>query len=199
MRIFIALDIDSAIRDKIREFMGKIRGNAPHVRWVTEQSLHITLKFIGEKPDSGVKQVEQALSSIQAEQFQLSFGTTGFFPTAKAARVFWIGIDAEPGLVHLVQTIEASLATLGIPKEAREFSPHLTLARSRGGSGAPAWRKGDTPNRQFAQLQTYLESHPALDFGSMITRDFFLYQSHLSSKGARYTKIAQYQLRPLTA
>lgn len=198
MRIFIALDIDPGIREKIREFTDQVRSHAPDARWVSEESLHVTLKFVGEKPDSEARRIEAALESIQAEQFQLSFRGTGFFPTPKAARVFWVGIGAEPGLAALAKTIDDSLSSLGIPKEARELSPHLTLARAKGGSGAPAWRKGDKPSRQFARLQADLERHPAPDFGTMAAREFFLYQSQLSSKGARYTKIARFELRSPT-
>jgi RNA 2',3'-cyclic 3'-phosphodiesterase len=199
MRVFVALDIEEEIRQRIRSFMDQVRVNAPSVRWVSEESLHVTLKFIGEKPEPDVKRIEAALGSIRAQKFQLTFKEAGFFPTPKTARVFWIGIEAEEGLAEVAGIIEDSLIALNIPKEARAFSPHLTLARASGGSGAPAWRKGDKPNRQFPTLQAYLEKNPVPDFGTMTARAFFLYQSQLSSKGARYTKIARFDLQGLTA
>jgi RNA 2',3'-cyclic 3'-phosphodiesterase len=209
MRIFVALDLDPEIRKRIFTFMEQVRGYAGDVRWVSEESLHVTLKFIGEKPDSEVKRIQETLAAIRAEEFQVAFGGMGFFPNPKAARVFWVGIEepqdpalrqnpakgwGNPGLVDLAKTIDGSLTQLGIAKEAREFSPHLTLARAKGGSGAPGWRKGDKESRQFAKLQTYLEKLPAPEFGTMTAREFFLYQSQLSSKGARYTKIARFEL-----
>jgi RNA 2',3'-cyclic 3'-phosphodiesterase len=199
MRVFVALDIEEEIRRRICGFSEQLRVNAPSVRWVSEESLHVTLKFIGEKPEPDVKRIEAALGSIRAQQFQLTFRKTGFFPTPKAARVFWVGIEAEEGLAQLAKIIEDSLIALNIPKEARTFSPHLTLARASGRSGAPAWRKGDKPNRQFSTLQAYLERNPVPDFGTMTAREFFLYQSQLSSKGARYTKITRFELQPFTA
>jgi RNA 2',3'-cyclic 3'-phosphodiesterase len=199
MRTFVALDLDPEIRERIRVFMTELRDNAPNVRWVSEDSLHVTLKFIGEKPDPDVKRIETALKSIRDPQFQLSFKGTGFFPTPRAARVFWIGIEAEEGLAQLAKSVEEHLIQVGIPKETRAFSPHLTLARAKDGSGAPGWRKGDKPNRQFDALQAQLEKHPAPDFGTMTASEFFLYQSQLSSKGARYTKIARFDLQPPTA
>ena len=198
MRTFVALDLDPGIRERIREFVERVRGLASEARWVSTESLHVTLKFIGEKPEAMVKEIEQALTSIHAEQFQLRFSGTGFFPAAKAARVFWSGIEAEDGLRNLAKQIEESLTRIGIPKDERAFSPHLTLARARGGSGAPGWRKGDKPNRQFVKLQQFLAQHPALDFGTMTAREFFLYRSQLSSKGSQYTKIAHFALEPLT-
>lgn len=196
MRTFVALDLEPDIGDRIRNFIEEVRALASDVRWVSAESLHVTLKFIGEIPDATVKPVEEALSSIRAEPFQLRFCGAGFFPTAKAARVFWIGIEAGSGLVELATMVEESMTAVGIPKEKRSFNPHLTLARAGGGSGAPGWRKGDRPNRQFAKLQEFLDKHPAPDFGTMTAREFFLYRSQLSSKGAQYTKMARFELLP---
>src|SRR5215470_8756022 len=98
MRVFVALDIDEGIRSRIAKFADDLRAQAPAARWVRPESLHITLKFIGEKPDSVVKQVEQTLNCISIAEFQVTFAGSGFFPTPKAARVFWIGIAAEAGL-----------------------------------------------------------------------------------------------------
>jgi 2'-5' RNA ligase len=88
------------------------------------------------------------------------------------------------------------LAKIGIVQEDRAFSPHLTLARTRGGSGAPGRHKEDKPNRQLAKLQEFLGTHAAPDFGTMTAREFFLYRSQLSSKGSQYTKIARFELQP---
>src|ERR1700730_10987021 len=76
MRIFVALDLDPAIRQRIQDFMEEVRGLAPDARWVTAESLHVTLKFIGEKPDTKVSQIVEALSSIRAEPFHLRFSGT---------------------------------------------------------------------------------------------------------------------------
>src|SRR5215813_10003792 len=101
MRIFVGLDIVEEIRARISRFITEMRELAPDVRWVTPESLHLTLKFIGEKPDASVKQVEQLLASVSATTFNISFRGAGFFPTAKSARVFWIGIEAGPELAKL--------------------------------------------------------------------------------------------------
>jgi len=196
MRIFVALDLDQAIRERIQKFVEQIHTAAPDARWISEESLHVTLKFIGERADTAISQIEAALRSIQAEPFQVSFSGTGFFPTPRAARVFWIGIEAQDALARLAKTIDAALAKLGIPQEDRAFSPHLTLARTRGGSGAPGRHKEEKPNRQFAKLQEFLATHAAPDFGTMTAREFFLYRSQLSSKGSQYTKIARFELQP---
>ena len=129
MRIFVALDLDPVIRDRIQKFVEQVRTTAPDARWISGESLHVTLKFIGEQPDGEIAQVEASLRSIRAEPFEVSVTGAGFFPTARTARVFWIGIEGD-ALSQLAQAIEDSLARIGIPKEDRVFSPHLTLALS---------------------------------------------------------------------
>ena len=96
MRLFVALDIEPQIRERIAAFMNEVRGLAPGVRWVQVESLHVTLKFIGEQPDAIAPDIEKVLRGVSAGAFQLSFRGTGFFPSEKSARVFWIGIEAEP-------------------------------------------------------------------------------------------------------
>jgi len=161
MRLFIALDIDDAIRERIARFIEGVQGFAPEARWVKPESLHVTLKFIGEQPEAAVEQIKLALGTISGNAAELQFRGYGFFPTAKSARVFWIGMEARPQLALLATTIDTQMAALGVAREARAFSPHLTLARGPGGSGAPRWRKEDGPNRAFLRLQEKLAALPA--------------------------------------
>ncbi len=194
MRLFVALDLDAQIRDAIAAFMNEARRLAPDVRWVQPESLHVTLKFIGEQPDAKVNDIENALRGISAKAFRLSFRGSGFFPNERSARVFWIGIEADAALAELAAKVETSIAPLGIEIEKRAFSPHLTLARAGNGSGSPARQKADRPNRRFSALQAKLSEMPAPDFGTMNANEFFLYRSQLSSRGAQYTKIARLPL-----
>lgn len=195
MRLFIALDIDDPIRQRIARFLDGVHPFTPDARWVKPESLHVTLKFIGEQPEPAVVQIKQALSTISFETAEIQFRGYGLFPTPKSARVFWIGMEAGPQLAALAAAIDEKLAPLGIAKEERAYSPHLTLARAPGGSGAPHRGKGDKPNRIFQHLQEKLAALPAPEFGSMTPREFFLYQSRLSHKGSTYTKLEKFPLR----
>ncbi len=196
MRIFIGIDLDDEIRGRIARFLDGVRGFAPDVRWVNPKSLHITLKFIGEQKPERVEAIRERLRKIEGSPLTIRFAGYGFFPTAKAPRVFWIGIESGPQLADLAATIDAGVAEFGIEREQRAFSPHLTLARSAGGSGSPKWRKGDHPNSDFTVLDKRLMAMPALDFGTMTAQEFVLYQSQLSPKGSRYTKLQVYRLMP---
>jgi 2'-5' RNA ligase len=155
--------------------------------------LHVTLKFIGEKPEEDVATIERALADIKAGPLEMTFRGYGFFPGAKAARVFWIGIESGQQLVALAKNVDETMAKLDIPKEDHVFSPHLTLAR--GGSGAPRRQKNDRPNLRFAQLQERLSSMSTPEFGTMTAREFCLYKSQSATGGSRYTKIAKFELQ----
>lgn len=194
MRIFIALDIDDGIRERIQRFVEGVSGFASEARWVRPESMHVTLKFIGEKPAEAVEEIKRALSAVRSESFEISFRGYGFFPTAKSARVFWVGIESGPHLAKLATVVDQATAALGIPKEEHPYSPHLTLARGGGRSGAPRRQKEDRPNRSFQKLQEKLAAMPSPEFGTMTAREFFLYQSQLMRGGARYTKIERFGL-----
>jgi RNA 2',3'-cyclic 3'-phosphodiesterase len=194
MRIFIALDIDEAIRERIVRFMEGTRGFAPDARWVRPESLHVTLKFIGEKSQEAVSEIVQALGGIRDRRIEVSFSGCGFFPTANSARVFWLGISAGLALGALARTIDERLALIGVAKEEHPYTPHLTLARGAGRSGSPQREKRDRRNRRFEQLQAKLAALPAPDFGTMTAREFFLYESCLSPRGSNYTKLSAFAL-----
>src|SRR5260370_39515425 len=106
MRVFVGLDIDDEIRGRMEEFIREVRVLAPDVRWVTPESLHVTLKFVGEKPDSVGKDIEKTLGSIAAEAFEVSFRGCGFFPTAKAALVFWGVMETSARLAQWADEVE---------------------------------------------------------------------------------------------
>jgi 2'-5' RNA ligase len=194
MRLFVALDIDDDIRERIARYVDGVRNFAPDARWVNPESLHVTLKFIGEQADVAAEAIKRALADVVGRAGEIHFRGYGFFPTPKSARVFWIGMEAGPELAALAAAIDEKMPALGIPKEERAFSPHLTLARGAGGSGSPHRRKGDRPNRTFQRLQEKLVALPAPEFGAMSAREFHLYQSQLSPKGSKYTKLARFAL-----
>lgn len=195
MRIFVALDIEDAIRQRLQNFMDGVRRFAPDARWVRPEALHVTLKFIGEKRQETVEEIKNVISTAQGQPLDITFRGYGFFPTAKSPPVFWAGIECGPELAKLAKTIEETTSAIGIPKEEHPFSPHLTLARAAGRSGAPSRRPGDRPNTSFLRLQQRLATMPGPEFGTMSAREFFLYQSQLSRGGSHYTKIARFALK----
>jgi 2'-5' RNA ligase len=197
MRIFIGIDLDPQVRAWISRFLEGVESFAPEARWVRPESLHITLKFIGEQKPERVEAITERLWRVEGSAFEIRSAGYGFFPTAKAPRVFWIGIQAGPQLAELAESIDVAVAEVGIPREDRPYSPHLTLARAGAGrtSGSPKWRKGDGPNAAFAVLEKRLAAMGDLDFGKMTAGEFILYQSQLSPGGSKYTKLQRFPLR----
>jgi len=194
MRLFVALDIDDAIRERLVRFVEGVQPFAPDARWVKPESMHVTLKFIGEQPDDALDSIKQALRQISRHPINIDFRAYGFFPNPNSARVLWVGMQAGTELPALAAAVDQILSPLGIPKEDRPFSPHLTLARSAGGSESPRRSKSDRPNRVFQILRNRLATLPVPEFGTMTSREFFLYQSQLSPKGSKYTKLAKFTL-----
>jgi 2'-5' RNA ligase len=194
MRVFVALDIDDAIRSRIARFLDGVREFVPDARWVRPESLHVTLKFIGEKSEDEVEKIKRTLATIAADTFELNFRGYGFFPGARAPRIFWVGSEGGSKLTSLAAAVDAVLVNLDIPREEHAFNAHLTLARRGGGSGSPRKQKGDRSNRGFQHLQEKLAARPAPEFGTMTAREFFLYQSQLSHGGSNYTKLDRFGL-----
>jgi len=188
MRIFIGLDIPEEIRSRIGKYVQSVSGLAPDARWVRIESLHVTLKFVGEAAESQVQAVQETLRLVKVPSFDIEFKNVGFFPTPRSARVFWIGIHASEALPQLAANIEQQLEKLGIAKEEKPYKPHLTLARAPMGRGAA---------KCFQGLQQRLDPEESLPFGTMTAREFFLYKSQLLRGGARYTKLQGFPLESL--
>lgn len=197
MRIFIGIDLDPEVRAQISRFLEGIESFAPEARWARPESLHVTLKFIGEQKPEQVEAITEPLRRVDGGAFEIRFARYGYFPTAKAPRVFWIGIQAGPRLAELAANIDAAVAELGIPREDRPYSPHLTLARAGAGrkSGSRKRQEGDGPNATFAVLDKRLAAMGELDFGTMTACEFILYQSQLSPGGSKYTKLQRFPLQ----
>ena len=190
MRLFVALDIDPEVRRRITEFRNQMRPLAPDVRWVDQETFHITLQFLGET--KRLDEIQRALQSVRAAPIELSFRNAGFFPSPKSPRVFWVGIEADQNLQGLVNSISQALQPLGFELDAAPFKPHLTLARAASGRPRPAPGERSAPALQ--QVRTKLETLGPLEFGTMTAHDFYLYESKLSPAGARYTKLSRYPL-----
>jgi 2'-5' RNA ligase len=188
MRLFVALDIPGQIRAHMVEYLTRARGLVPEARWARPEGLHVTLKFIGEVSDAKVPEMKAALAGVKAVPLDVIFANAGFFPSAKSPRVFWIGVEGGTALSQLAAIIDDATHKLGIAREERAFSPHLTLARAGSGPGA---------HHQLRPLAALLESGAPPQFGTMTAREFFLYQSQLQRGGSKYTKLQRFPLGEL--
>ncbi len=181
MRLFTGIDIPYEIRRNLELLLAHLKPKAD-ISWSPPANLHVTTKFIGEWPDGKLGEVKDALKRVApAGPLKIAVRGLGWFPNPHSPRVFWAGLEAPPGLAALAEATDRELGEIGIPREQRRFSPHLTLARIRRPGGLDALQKA------IAEL-------PAADFGAWQADRFHLYQSQLHAGGSVYTKLASFSL-----
>src|SRR5713101_7228999 len=118
MRLFVALEIPSTVRKNLAELLKSLRSISPQTRWVRPENLHVTLKFIGEVPETKLAAIRSALAGVRTDRaITLDFRGLGFFPNDKHPRVFWAGIEASPNLKTMAADIDNGTEKLGIPRE----------------------------------------------------------------------------------
>ena len=180
MRLFIGLDLPAEVIGNLEGLLQQLRPTA-RIQWSPPANLHITTKFIGEWPEGRLDELKGVLRTVPSRAaLGVHLHQLGFFPNPHSPRIFWCGIDA-PGLDALAADTDRATATLGIPGEKREFSPHLTLARIK-------------EKLNLQPLREKIAAMPSLDFGEFEARSFFLYQSQLRPAGSVYTKLAEFPL-----
>lgn len=180
MRLFTGLDLPPDVVGHLERLLAKLRP-AARIQWSPPANLHVTTKFIGEWPDGRLGDLKAALAGLDAgPPIGVHVRKVGFFPNPHAPRVFWCGIEA-PGLEELARVTDDATAALGVPRETRDFSPHLTLARIK-------------ERIELQPLREAIAALSTLEFGEFEAHAFFLYQSKLSPAGAVYTKLAEFPL-----
>ncbi|GAB1470168.1 RNA 2',3'-cyclic phosphodiesterase [Chloroflexota bacterium] len=149
--------------------------------------MHLTLKFLGNVPAAHLDFLKQMLTQTADAhtQFDMQIGGLGSFPNSKRIRVIWIGLHAPAALTSLQKSIEEEASRLGYEKDARPFSPHLTLARIRQGVGT----------HDIQKISTALAAIQLGRIGTVRVDSVHLYQSDLNSEGSTYTKLFSAFLR----
>lgn len=134
IRTFIAVPLPDSVLAEFGKLNRQMRSLSRDVKWVRPESIHLTLKFLGnlepEALDRVFTAVERCFQS-RWEKFSLTVGGLGAFPNFRRPRVLWVGVqgDGYEYLLRLQQQIETELAEEGFEKEKRKFSPHLTVGR----------------------------------------------------------------------
>jgi len=188
IRSFISIAIEAQVLEKIRGFQAelikKIGKTANRVSWVKPETIHLTVKFLGDIP---VNQINSIITSLQraadgVESFSLNFEGLGFFPNLRKPRVVWIGIsEGIDPLQKLHLRVEQELAKTGISREKKKFSGHLTLGRIRTLADAIG-------------LHDLLLSVPSPVAGLSAVRDIRLMKSELRPSGAIHTELGRITL-----
>jgi len=184
VRLFVAVNLPAEERRRAWEAAAPLRRAHLPVRWVAEDALHLTLKFLGEVEPERVAPIGQALGGAvrKARPFALSLGGMGAFPSLAKPRVVWVGIERHPALELLANDVELALMGLSFEPELRPFSPHVTLGRAERSARPAAFK-------EFARLVG------AVDYaGTTTVESVDLMQSTLGPQGASYAVLSRASL-----
>jgi 2'-5' RNA ligase len=177
-RLFIAIDLPTDIKDMLHGLCSGL----PGARWVPDDQLHLTLRFIGDVEHSLFAELYSRLDEVRATPFPLHLKGLGVFPNIGKPRVLWVGLKKSDPLKELRKKVDSVVRHLDIPLEKKKFSPHITIARL-----------GKTPG---PRLGSYITSNNLFKTPPFRVNSFRLYSSILRPQGAVHTCEAEYQLSP---
>jgi 2'-5' RNA ligase len=170
-RLFVALRPPEDIRDLLIDAMG----DSPELRWVSDENLHLTLRFIGEVERPLADDISHALSRIRSGRFDLRINGVGIFEQRNGGAL-WAGVHPKEPVAALAAKVERACVSGGLDPERRAFHPHVTLAR---------WNRRDAN-----AAQAFLERNRALASEPCAVDRVILTESRLSRHGAHYEEVA---------
>jgi 2'-5' RNA ligase len=191
LRLFIAVELPVEIRGALADLQDKLKAmdGQRAIRWVNVESVHLTLKFLGDTPVSQRGALEAGLREAAAGHGALPLHVegAGCFPNTRRPRVVWAGVGGDlTALRSLQESVEQAITPLGFPRENRAFSPHLTLGRARQEASPAALAAFGA---QVEQLASASERSPEWRVTSLS-----LMRSELKPSGAAYSQLAAAEL-----
>lgn len=183
IRAFFAISLPLEFKEEIARLQDILKKTRAEVKWVRPESVHLTLKFLGQVAEDIIDPLAEA-ASVKASQTQalsLTLNGTGVFPGPRRPRVAWLGLAGDVGrIIDLQRGLEESAEKFGFAREKRKFSPHLTLGRIRSSKGI----------KEFITELDRLDPQP-LEF---MASEVVLFRSELKPTGAIYTPLKKIPL-----
>lgn len=182
MRLFTGIAIGAEVLNALEQAMRELRPLAP-LNWSAVENLHITSKFIGEWPEQRLGEMTHALGEVYAPAaFPITVAGFGYLPNPHHPRMLFAGVGAGPELGDLARQIDAALVPLGVAREERAYTPHVTLAR--------------TGNKHISALREHIANMKNPDFGTFQVAEFHLYLSsnRPGGSGSVYKALATFPL-----
>jgi len=140
MRLFVACELPAVVRKSLAVIGSVFDPGSFRMKWVEEQNLHVTMKFLGDVPEGKLGAMREALGSVAFGPFTARVSGAGIFPPSGPPRVLWAGLEPPDAFVELHVAIDDALEGIGFGREMR-FSPHVTLARVRSAGDAVSFRE----------------------------------------------------------
>lgn len=134
IRAFVAVPLPVEARQALASVSEELDERVPDrsVRWVKPESMHLTLRFLGDTEGFRVPAVAEALDHVSArhQPFDLRLHSLGCFPNTRRPRVIWCGLKQDvPAVQALKSDLDKALTDLGWEPEKRLYQPHITLGR----------------------------------------------------------------------
>jgi 2'-5' RNA ligase len=187
VRTFIAVEMSPRVITRAGDLIDKLRVAAAEINWVRPQQMHLTLKFLGDVPDTETPDICRVVAEVAAgfEPFEITCRGAGVFPNLREPRTLWIGIeDGADELKRLQAEIDDALkAKLGYAKEQRGFHPHLTIGRV----------KRELPGAH-GQLAELVEKNAHFDADLAIIDEVVTFASFLGRGGPKHEPLDHAEL-----
>jgi RNA 2',3'-cyclic 3'-phosphodiesterase len=189
VRSFISIELPEEIKLGLDQLQSALKGPLQScAKWVNPESIHLTLKFLGNVEVSQINLIAAAIQDTARsfEGFRLQMSGLGAFPNVTRVRIIWVGIQGDlEKLLALQKLLDFNLAKLGYLPEKRAFVPHLTLARVRD-YASPAERLA------LGELVSSIKNHSVFN---VEVNSLCLMRSQLTPKGAIYSKLRSIRLK----
>ena len=181
IRTFVCIEIEDELRRKMSQVSAKLSAAGAEVKWVAEENLHLTLKFLGGVDETLINEVSAAVGEVAGrfEPFDVTLAGVGAFPGGGSPKVIWCGLQEPTGkLEKLYYALNKALRPYAEKEEHRKFSPHITLGRARSGRG----REG---------LKDLIEDNRETEIGAQAVDTLTVMMSELTPKGPIYTPLSK--------
>jgi 2'-5' RNA ligase len=131
LRLFIAINLHPAVQRGLAAAVEPLRKVLPDARWVPDDLLHLTVKFLGKQTESRAAAIAAQLDMIALRFAEIPFTLSGVgaFPNFRKAAVVWMAVHCDAKLELLFHDVESGCAELGLPVDGRPFRPHVTFGR----------------------------------------------------------------------
>jgi 2'-5' RNA ligase len=178
-RLFIALTLSEEMKTLLHPFLKKLKSDASRkeyeIHWTREESLHITLFFLGNTADDKISELTRALDEIAAgvSAFEIEVRKMSAFPDEHHARALFLGISRNRTLVSLQEKIKIKIESLGFTPDPRPFTPHITFGRLK----------------KSRSMLNFLSPFVRKNFGDFTADHLMLFQSEQRGPQTVYTPI----------
>jgi len=174
-RLFVAIRLPPPVRSRLLDLMGGVAG----ARWLEEEQLHVTLRFIGEVDRHLARDVDSALSGVRHPPFSIALNGLGAFDRRGEPVVLWAGLAPQEPLRALHKKVDQALLSAGVEPDRRAYMPHVTIARLPRGAGP---------------VGSLIERSGGITSPLFPVDRFYLYESRLTPDGPLYAPVEIYPL-----